>query len=153
MRRCRTCTQGEIRQTQYGHQRQIHQWSGRNAPQVRARPCGRVHVCDAAQRPQDDSFRASTDLPAGQRMTELMQGDDREYRHVFQDAPAYRRISALLLNLVNGHEKPGPVEKYGDSCNLEEANRSCGVWHCPRFLSHAAKRDKAGEGASVNGLW
>ena len=62
-------------------------------------------------------------------MTELMQGDDREYRHVFQDAPAYRRISALLLNLVNGYEKPGPVQKYGDSRNLEEPNRSCGIWH------------------------
>ena len=84
-------------------QRNVHKRSCGDAPQGCAGALRGIDIGDAAERPEHDFIRGSTDGAAGKSMTKLVQQDDHEERQVFEGIPDDGAVLALpCLDFIQG---------------------------------------------------
>ena len=104
-------------------QREIDEWTGRNAPEHGAGTLRRRYVRNATQGPQHDLIRGTANLLAGERVAEFMHQDDQKKRHVFNHVPDRGTVTAEMkkFDTKQGNYKPGPMEVNIDSQQSEYA--------------------------------
>ena len=76
-----------------------------SAAQRGARPLGRAHVRHSAQRPEQDLICRSSNLPASQRMSVLMQEHNKKERQILEHVPDYGGINLRSVADFERHEQ------------------------------------------------
>ncbi len=83
----------------------------------------RIHVGNASQRPQHDLIGGSPNLPAGQRVAELVKHHNQEEGQILQHIPSEGRVARVsAIDLKYRHHKPGPMQEHINSREAKQAN-------------------------------
>ena len=134
-----------------GKQHHIHQRSGGDAPQRRARTLRRRHISHAAKHPQHDVMGFPAHGAARQLVSKLMNQHDQEQRETFRHAPRQGRITPRLLDEIGDRQKPRPVQIDGDAEKLEEPDGAFSRWHV-RLIYPIPARLKQGFWRTAGGI-
>ena len=100
----------------------VDERAGGDAPKGCARAWRWFDVGYTAEWPEDDLVGLTTYLTTGEGVPHFVEEDDAEESDIFQSIPRDSGIAVLpLVDLDQGDDKPGPVQKDFDTRDLEKA--------------------------------
>src|SRR5438132_4468761 len=126
----------ECQRSRHSKEDDVDEWACGNAPEGGCWTWRRVYVCNAAERPQHDPICCAAYLTARKRMSELMKRDNEEQCQIFRYVPSDGRITASShTDFECRHKKPRPVQKYINSCQMKQSDRSFCTLHYARVIA------------------
>lgn len=115
---------------QNGNQEDVYQGTGGDAPEHGAGALRRSNIGHAAEGPENDLIRLSSDGTAGEGVPKLVDGDNEKQGEILKDVPGDGGIGAFAgFNFIERDHEPGPMEVNVDSKEFKEVNGAFPGWH------------------------